>query len=89
MARFPAQIGSMIRQVVYLLFLCLVVGVVVSIFDIDPMRILTNTWDALRDIGRLLRSAANWALPYILTGAVIVLPIAAIAFLLRRFRKRA
>lgn len=79
----------MVRNVVYLLFLCLVVGVVVSIFDIDPMRILTNTWGAVRDIGRLLRAAMDWAVPYILTGAVIVVPIAAIAFLLRRLRKRA
>ena len=79
----------MIRRIVYLLFLCLVVGVVVSIFDIDPRRILHNTWDAVRDIGRLLRIAIDWAVPYILTGAVIVVPIAAIAFLLRRLRKRA
>jgi hypothetical protein len=79
----------MVRNVVYLLFLCLVVGVVVSIFDVDPMRILTNTWGAIRDIGRLLRAAVDWAVPYILTGAVIVLPIAAIAFLMRRLRKRA
>ena len=77
----------MVRNVVYLLFLCLVVGVVVSIFDVDPMRILTNTWGAIRDIGRLLRTAVDWAVPYVLTGAVIVLPIAAIAYLLRRFRK--
>ena len=79
----------MVRNIVYLLFLCLVVGVVVSIFDIDPRAILTNTWGALREIGRLLRSALDWAVPYILTGAVIVLPIAAVAFLLRRLRKRA
>lgn len=81
--------------IVRTLLLCFVVGLVLSFLDINPASILTNTWATLRDIGQLARDAFlwaldafRWALPYILIGAVIVVPLSLLGAVLRWSRTR-
>ncbi|WP_247871922.1 hypothetical protein [Azospirillum sp. TSO35-2] len=70
------------------LFLCFVVGLVLSFLRIDPAAILTNSWQTLQDIATLLIDAGRWALPYILIGAVVVVPLSLIGLVLRWNRSR-
>lgn len=72
--------------IVKVIVLCFVVGFSISVFDIDPGAILTDTWHTIRDVAGLLESLVRWALPYTLIGAVVVLPLLAIGYVLRRAR---
>jgi hypothetical protein len=74
--------GGIIRLVV----LCLVVGLLLSFFNITPQHIVTDTLRTLREIYDLLFGAVHWAVPYILLGAVVVVPVAVISVMTRRRR---
>ncbi|HYD65224.1 DUF6460 domain-containing protein [Azospirillum sp.] len=64
------------------------VGFALSAFDINPARILTDTWSTLGDVVEFFMGIVRWALPYILTGAIIVVPVAALGALARWTRSR-
>ena len=74
--------------IVKIIGLCFVVGFALSVFEIDPASILTNTWVTVRDVFDLAVGVVRWAVPYILVGAVVVVPIAAVSLLLRWTRAR-
>ena len=76
-------VGGIVR----LLLLCLVVGLILSFFDITPQHIVTDTLRTIRSIYDLLFGAVHWAVPYILLGAVIVIPVAVISLMMRRRRQ--
>jgi len=70
---------QLLATAVKLLLLCLVVGYLLSVIDIDPLgfiRLLSTTLHAAAD---LVAHAVRWATPYVLLGAIIVVPV----FLLR------
>lgn len=71
-----------------IILLCFVVGFALSVFDIDPAAIVTNTWVTVRDVADLIVGVVRWALPYVLVGAVVVVPLAAVSLLLRWTRAR-
>ena len=64
--------------IIRILVLSLIVGLVISFFNINPMGILNDTWDTILAVGGLFSGMLDWALPYILVGAVVVVPIALI-----------
>ncbi len=66
----------------------LIVGLVLSWLDVDPRTLLQDVPDLVRDALRFGVSIVDWALPYILLGAVIVVPIWAVLTLLRIMRRR-
>jgi hypothetical protein len=74
--------------IINILVLSLIVGLVISFFNINPMGILNDTWDTILAVGGLFKGVLDWALPYILVGAVVVVPIALIGALLRFLRQR-
>ncbi|MBP2314534.1 DUF6460 domain-containing protein [Azospirillum soli] len=74
--------------IVKTLLLCFLVGLALSVLDIDPASIITNTWATIRDIADLAVGVIRWALPYILIGAVIVVPLSVLGLLLRWSRSR-
>jgi hypothetical protein len=74
--------------IINILVLSLIVGLVISFFDINPMGILNDTWDTILAVGGLFKGVLDWALPYILVGAVVVVPIALVGALLRFLRQR-
>lgn len=78
------QMGTALR----LLLACLVVGLLLSFFAVDPRSLLTGGWDAALEAGRVALSAAGWAVPYVLLGATVVVPIAVVVALLRLFGRR-
>jgi len=73
---------------VKVVLLCLVVGLFLSFFEIDPAAILTNTWATVLSVGDLVVGVVRWAVPYILVGAVVVVPLALLGVVLRWSRSR-
>lgn len=74
--------------IVRIIVLSLVVGLALSFLDIEPMGILNDTWDTVLAVFGLFTRVAEWALPYVLVGAVVVVPLALVAALLRYLRRR-
>ena len=75
-------VGTIIR----LLLLCLVVGLVLAFFNITPQHILTDTLRTIGEIWDLVEGIVRWAVPYILMGAVVVVPVAVISLIMRARR---
>ena len=46
--------------------------------------ILTDTWHTILSVGRLVGNLIEWALPYTLLGAVVVVPLLLIGFVIKR-----
>ena len=76
-----------VGTILKLLLVCLVVGLLLSFFNITPQHIVTDTLRTLREIYDLVFGAVHWAVPYILLGAVIVVPVAVISLMTRRRRQ--
>lgn len=75
-------------QMVRVLLWCLLVGLALSFFDIHPVGILTHTWTTVQSVAVLARTLVEWALPYVLLGAVVVVPLVVAAAILRLLRNR-
>jgi hypothetical protein len=73
-----------------LLLVCLLVGWLLSVIDIDALGFLRFLSQSVRHAGELAADGVRWAVPYILLGAVVVVPFYIIKTglnLLKRRRK--
>jgi hypothetical protein len=80
--------GFPLSRIVGLVLLCLVVGLILATLHITPRSLFLDTWATIRHIADLFLGVASWAIPYILLGAVVVVPIAVFAWLFRGGRRR-
>jgi uncharacterized membrane protein YbjE (DUF340 family) len=78
----------MIGRALGLLVLCFLVGLLLATLGITPRGILFNTWDTIVSVARLIKDLSLWAIPYILLGAVIVVPLALLGLAQRLGRRR-
>ena len=76
--------SPMIGRAIGVLVLCLLVGLLLTHLGIAARGILTDTWQTILSVGRLLRDFLEWALPYTLLGAVVVVPLFAIGLFVKR-----
>jgi hypothetical protein len=76
--------SSMIGRAIGALVLCLLVGLLLTHFGIAARGILTDTWHTILSVGRLVGDVIQWAVPYTLLGAVVVVPLLLIGFVFRR-----
>jgi Na+/H+-dicarboxylate symporter len=76
--------GPLIGRAIGLLVLCILVGLLLTHLGIAARGILTDTWRTISSVGRLVGDVIMWAVPYTLLGAVVVVPILLIGFLLKR-----
>jgi hypothetical protein len=58
-----------------LLVICLLIGWVLSVIEVDALGFIRFISQSLRNLGNLAADAVGWVAPYILLGAVIVIPI--------------
>jgi hypothetical protein len=75
-------------RLLLLLLLCLLVGLLLDSLGISARGILHDTGHTILLVGRLAVRLVEWALPYMLLGAVVVLPAAIILWALKRGRRR-
>ncbi len=71
------------KTIFKLAIVSLLVGLVMSWFDITPQSIIDNFGETIGKVYSLATSWLRWMVPYILLGATIVIPIWAILAILR------
>lgn len=81
----PKGIGSTILK---LLIASLLVGLVMRWFGVTPRSLIANFGATVEQMFGKLASFAGWAVDYVLVGAVIVVPIWLVVFLLDRFKSK-
>jgi hypothetical protein len=82
------MIGQALGRLLGLLVLCLLVGLLLTHLGIAAHGILTDTWHTIVAVFRLLGSLVEWAVPYTLLGAIVVVPVALAALLIKRGLRR-
>lgn len=80
--------GNPIGVIVRLVVLSIIVGIIMSALDIRPENLVWHVQRLIRGIYDLGFGALGTAFSYFLLGAVVVIPIWAIARLLGAFRQR-
>jgi Na+/H+-dicarboxylate symporter len=80
----PENIKSSIIKIVFFSFL---IGLLVSFFDINPKELLANFGETVQDIFAIVADIIEWAVQYILLGAVVVVPIWLIFFAIGKLKK--
>jgi hypothetical protein len=76
--------NSMIGRAIGILVVCLLVGLLLTHLGIAARGIVTDTWHTILSVGRLVGNLIEWAVPYTLLGAVVVVPLALIGFVFKR-----
>ncbi len=66
---------KIISTIVKLAVISLLLGMVISFFNVSPRGILQMLGTTVQDIMATLLSIFEWAFSYILVGAVVVVPI--------------
>ena len=79
----PQDIG---RTIFKLLLASLIVGLVMHWLGLTPRSLVAHFGDTVETLFREMASFADWAIDYVLVGAVIVVPIWLIGFLLNKAR---
>jgi hypothetical protein len=63
------------RRAAALILLCLLVGLLLDSLGISARGLVFDTGHTLWRLWRLVRNGAVWAVPHILLGAIIVVPL--------------
>jgi Na+/H+-dicarboxylate symporter len=72
-----------VGRILGLLLLCFIVGVVLAFLGATPTTLFGDLWGALVRAWGTVVDLLAWAMPYIILGAMVVVPIAVISWLLR------
>jgi len=67
--------NTIVSTIVKILIVSLLVGFALTLFDITPKQLLANLGGTVQSIFEVGVSMVEWAVPYILLGAVVVVPI--------------
>lgn len=75
------------RTLLRLFFISLVVGLALSALNVSPESMLGTIGGSVESIFRTVVGAIEWAVPFVLIGAIVVVPIW-LAFAALRFVRR-
>lgn len=67
--------GPLLPTITKLALACVAVGIILAIFGVDPYSIWENFLDTALQIWDMGFDLVDWALKYLLLGAIIVIPI--------------
>ena len=79
----PANIRDTLIKLVLFSF---VIGLLLSFFEIDPAELLKNFGATAEKVFEVVADIIEWGVKYVLLGAVVVVPIWLVFFLLGRLR---
>jgi hypothetical protein len=82
------DIRAVIGGIFKILLLCLVVGFILSVVDFDALGFIRFLSNSVRKAGDLAAEGVRWAVPYILLGAIVVVPVYVIKLGLDLLRRR-
>ena len=77
-----------VSTIVKLIIACLLVGLVLSTLNVDPRNILASGQATIEWLIEVGGEFFAWAVTHILTGAIVVIPIWFIIYLLRTAKSR-
>ncbi len=80
--------GRVASSIVKILVASLVLGLLLSRFDIWPQQLLRGLGDTALKIVKVFAELFEWALCYILLGAVVIVPVWLIVAAVRHMRGR-
>lgn len=76
------------RFLINILIWSLLVGLLLAWLGMNPVDLLRDSVALLAELPEFLADLFGWAWPYIVTGAVIVVPLALLGLLFRLLRGR-
>jgi hypothetical protein len=79
---------TIVGRIIGVIVLCFLAGLFLSRLGITARGIITDTWATILSVFTLLGGLVGWAVPYVLLGAVIVVPLALLSLLHRYTRRR-
>ncbi|MDA0675220.1 MAG: DUF6460 domain-containing protein [Proteobacteria bacterium] len=80
--------GRVASSIVKILVASLVLGLLLSLFNIRPQQLLRGLGDTALQIVKVFAELFEWALGYILLGAVVIVPVWLIVAAVRHMRGR-
>ena len=82
------DVRKIIGTGIKLLLVSLLVGWVLSVIDVDALGFICLLSQFVRQAGELAADGVRWAVPYILLGAVVVVPFYILKFGLDLLKRR-
>ena len=79
---------TIVGRVIGLIVICFLAGLFLSRLGITARGIITDTWATILSVFALFGDLVGWAVPYVLLGAVIVVPLVVLSFLHRYTRRQ-
>ena len=76
------------ESLIKVLLASFVIGVLLTFFNIDPTELLENFGETIQSIFEIVARVIEWAVKYVLLGAVLVVPIWLILFFIGKARGR-
>lgn len=86
--RGPITKKHISRTLLRLFFLSLIVGLALSALNVSPESLLGAIGGTVESVFLVVVEAVEWAVPFVLIGAVVVLPIWLVLSALRFVRRR-
>ena len=81
----PSRLGPLLIKLLVISFF---VGLILSFFSVNPRELLSLLGDTGKQIFQIIADFFEWALQYILLGAVVVVPIWGLLALWRAARNK-
>ena len=78
---------TIVGRAIGVIVLCFLAGLFLSRLGITARSIITDTWATILSVFTLLGDLVGWAVPYVLLGAVVVVPLVVLS-LLHRYTRR-
>lgn len=79
---------SAVSTIIKLAILSLLVGFALAFFDVDPRNLLTSLGSTVVEIYELVLRFLRWAIKYVLLGAVVVVPIWLVFYLINLSKRK-
>mgnify|MGYP007039553406 CR=1 FL=1 len=77
------MIGSLLSTMVKVAVASLIVGTILTHFGITAEQLLKDVGATPERLGELMRQGVAWALPNVLLGAMVIVPVWLLAYLFR------
>ena len=72
------------QTVLKLILLSFVVGLIVAVAGVEPMQLWNDLFGTVSEVWHLFWDTTNWAVKYVVLGAIIVIPLWIILTLLQK-----
>jgi hypothetical protein len=80
--------NTAVSTIVKIAIISLLVGLALAFFDISPRSLAENLGETVVDIYEVVLNFLKWSLKYVLLGAVVVVPIWLVFFLIGLTKKK-